>query len=207
MVRVSVRNFYGFKFWLLTKKSRFPCSLIPLVIETPHFLFPLFPSFAPTRRQDQQDGFWIATNSTRQTKKTTGVHHRTLASYRCLSIAKGFDVLLCYDSPSRFPLKSNSSGSTSMIGVAAGSPSKSSSILAHRKFLKQAILITSTPAAASVYAYIVILACDIPGLARGNANAWHIAWGKSGGKTSANLAVSMRFWRNATWLTDGWGKV
>ena len=38
-VRLSARNFYGFKFQLLTK-SRFPRSLIPLVIEAPHLLFP-----------------------------------------------------------------------------------------------------------------------------------------------------------------------
>ena len=72
-----------------------------------------------------------------------------------------------------------------MIGIAAGSPPKSSSILARHEFIKQAILITSTPAAASVYACLVISAHDIPGLTRGNANAWRIAWGKSGGKTTA----------------------
>ena len=36
---MSARNFYGFKFRLLTK-SQFPRSLISLVIEAPHLLFP-----------------------------------------------------------------------------------------------------------------------------------------------------------------------
>ena len=36
---LSARNFYGFKFRLLTK-SRFPRSLISFAIETPHLLFP-----------------------------------------------------------------------------------------------------------------------------------------------------------------------
>ena len=137
-------------------------------------------------------------NSTRQAKKTTGVHHGTLASYMCLSIAKGFDVLSSYDLPLRFPSKSNSSGSTSTVGITAGSPPKSSSILAHRKFVKQAILVISAPAATRVYACLVISARDIPGSARGNTNAWRVAWGKSGRKTSANPAVSTRFWRNTT---------
>ena len=75
---------------------------------------------------------------------------------------------------------------------------QSSSILAHRKFVKRAILIISAPAATRVYACLVISARDIPHSTRGNANAWCVAWGKSGGKTSANLAVSTRFWRNAT---------
>ena len=123
------------------------------------------------RRQDKLDGLRIATNSTRQAKKTTGVHHRTLASYRCLSIAKGFNVLSSYDSPLRFPSKSNSSGSTSTIGIAAGSPPKSSSILARRKFVKWAILVISAPAATRVYTCLVILARDILGSARGNTNA------------------------------------
>ena len=195
---MSAHNFYGFKFRLLTK-SQFPQSLTCLVIKAPHLLFP-FISLLHThiRRQDEQDGLQVATNSTRQAKKTTGVHHRTLASYMCLSIAKGFNVLLHYDLPLRFPSKSNSSGSTSTIGIATCSPSKSSSILACRKFIKRAILVISSPAATSVYACLMISACDIPGSARGNANAWHIAWGKSGGKTSANPAVSTRFWRNTT---------
>ena len=150
------------------------------------------------RRQDGQDGLRITTNSTRQAKKTTGVHHRTLASYICLSIAKGFDVLSHYDSLLRFPSKLNSSGSTSTIGIAAGSPPKRSSILAHCKFIKWAILVTSAPAAASVYACLMISARDILGSARGNANARRVAWGKLGGKTSANPAVLTRFWRNTT---------
>ena len=131
-------------------------------------------------------------------QETTGVHHRTLASYGCLSIAKGFDVLLRYDSPLRFPSKLNSSGSTSTIGIAAGSPPKTLSILAHRKFIKWAILVISAPAATRVYACLMILARDVPGSTRGNANAWCVAWGKLGGKTLANPAVSTRFWRNAT---------
>ena len=106
-------------------------------------------------------------------------------------MAKGFNILQSYNLPSRFPLKSNSSGSTSMIGVAAGSPPKSLSILVCCKFIKQTILVTSTPA--SMYAYLVISAHDILGLARGNANAWCVAWGKLGGKTLVNPAVLMRF--------------
>ena len=193
---LSAHNFYGLKFRLLTK-SQFPQSLTSLVIEAPHPLFPFIPSFAHTDRQDEQDGFRIMINSTRQAKKTTRVHHRTLAGYICISIAKGFDVLLRYDSPLRFSSKSNSSGSTSTIGIAAGSPPKSSSILARHKFIKRAILIISTPTATSVYTCLVISAHDIPGLTRGNTNAWCIAWGKSGGKTLANPAVLTRFWRNA----------
>ena len=65
---MSARNFYGFKFRLLTK-SRFPRSLISLVIEAPHLLFPFIPSFAHTRRQDGQDGFQSMANSTRLTRK------------------------------------------------------------------------------------------------------------------------------------------
>ena len=166
---VSVQ-FYGFKFRLLTK-SRFPQSLTSLVIEAPHLLFPLFPSFAHTRRQKDKMDFevWLVVQD--RHKRTTGVHPRTLASYICLSIAKGFDVLLHYDSLIRFPSKSNSSGSTSTIGITAGSPPKSLSILAHHKFIKRAILVTSTPAAASVYTCLMISARDILGLARGNANA------------------------------------
>ena len=86
-------------------------------------------------------------------------------------MAKGFDILLCYNLPSRFPSKLNSSGSTSTIGVAAGLPPKSLSILMCRKFIKRATLVTSAPTAASVYAYLMISAHDILGLARGNANA------------------------------------
>ena len=67
------------------------------------------------------DRKWLIVQKTRH-KKTTGVHPRTLASYRCLSIAEGFDVLLLYDSLLRFPLKSKSSGSTSTVGIASGMP-------------------------------------------------------------------------------------
>ena len=53
---VSARNFYGFKFRLLTK-YRFPRSLISLAIETPHLCFPLLPSFAhtPEDKTDKMD--------------------------------------------------------------------------------------------------------------------------------------------------------
>ena len=40
-----------------------------LVIKAPHFHFFFIPSFVHTRRQDGQDGFQIATNSTRQTRR------------------------------------------------------------------------------------------------------------------------------------------
>ena len=163
----------------------------------PSFSFYFPPSHIP-RRQDEQDGLVIMTSSTRQTRKLLGSTIGSCQLQRCLSIAKGFNVLLRYDSPLRFPSKSNSSGSTSTISIATGSPPKSSSILACHKFIKRAILVISAPAATRVYACLMISACDIPRSARGNANAWHIAWGKSGGKTSANLVVSMRFWRNTT---------
>ena len=117
---------------------------------------------------------------------------------RCLSMAKGFNILLCYNSLSRFPSKLNSSGSTATIGITSRLPPKSLSILAHHKFIKWAILVTSAPAAASMYACLMISAHDILDSARGGANAWRIAWGKLGGKTSANPMVSTRFWRNTT---------
>ena len=85
-----------------------------------------------------------------------------------------------------------------VLTIASGSPPKSLSILVRREFIKQAILVISAPAATRVYACLVISARDILGTTRGNANAWRVAWGKSGGKTSVNPAVSTRFWRNAT---------
>ena len=62
---LSACNFYGFKFRLLTK-SQFPWSLISRVIKAPHLLSP-FISLLRThiRRQGEQDGLWITTNSTR----------------------------------------------------------------------------------------------------------------------------------------------
>ena len=52
---LSARNFYGFKFRLLTK-SRFPRSLISLAIEAPHLLFRLFPSsHMPKDRTNKMD--------------------------------------------------------------------------------------------------------------------------------------------------------
>ena len=50
---MSARNFYGFKFQLLTK-SQFPQSLIFLVIKAPHLLFLLFPFFTHTRDKINQ---------------------------------------------------------------------------------------------------------------------------------------------------------
>ena len=76
-----------------------------------------------------------------------------------------------------------------MISITSRLPPKSSSILACHKFIKWAILVTSAPAAASLYACLVILACDILGSTRGNANAWHVAWGKLGGKTMSSRYI------------------
>ena len=72
------------------------------------------------------------------------------------------------------------------------------------EFIKRTILVTSTPAAASVYACLVILAHNIPGLARGNANAWHVAWGKSGGKTMVNPVNGLDEILEEHHMINGW---
>ena len=69
------------------------------------------------------------------------------------------------------------------------------------------IAVISTPAATSMYADLMISACNIPGSARGKANAWCIAWGKPDGNALAVPSFSKSLWRNSASSTHGWGKV
>ena len=66
-----------------------------LVIDTPYLPFPYFPSLH-TSRQDKDDLDWThTTNSTRQqTRKLLGPTIGLWPVTYCLSLAKGFDVLL-----------------------------------------------------------------------------------------------------------------
>ena len=64
---VSARNFYGFKFRLLTK-SRFPQSLILWAIETPHLHFSVH-SLLHTRQKDRTSKMDFGSRLVVQNKK------------------------------------------------------------------------------------------------------------------------------------------
>ena len=134
--------------------------------------------------QDKQENYWSPLLDFSQLQ-------------RCLSIAKGFDVLLHYDSPLRFPSKLKSSGAASAISITSRTPPITTNNCSRHKFVRQAIAAISAPAATSVYADLMILARNVPGLARGKANAWRIARGKPGGNALVVPLFSTSLWRNS----------
>ena len=59
-----------------------------------------------------------------------------------------------------------------MIGIASSVPPKSASNHSRCEFIRQTITVASAPTAADVFTDLMISALDIPGSARGKANAW-----------------------------------